>query len=57
MATVLVSLGILLLAAAAVAVLRRDKKQGKSSCGGNCSGCANCGVCHSAAAGGKRTQK
>ena len=43
MSTVLVLLGVCLLAAAAAYVLRRDKKQGKSSCGGNCS---TCGACH-----------
>ncbi len=24
----------------------RDKKRGKSSCGGNCSSCAMCSSCH-----------
>ncbi len=43
MSTVLVLLGVCLLAAGAAFVLRRDKKQGKSSCGGNC---ASCGACH-----------
>ena len=44
--TILISL--LLLAAVAL-ILRsmiRDKKQGQSSCGGNCAGCAACGACH-----------
>lgn len=27
--------------------LIRTKKKGKSLCGGNCSGCAMCGECHS----------
>ena len=26
-------------------VMVRDKKTGKSSCGGSCSGCASCGGC------------
>ncbi|MBR3557148.1 MAG: FeoB-associated Cys-rich membrane protein [Oscillospiraceae bacterium] len=43
MSTILVLLGVLLLAARAAYVLRRDRKQGKSSCGGNC---ASCGACH-----------
>ncbi len=43
MSTVLVLLGVCFLIAAAAYVLRRDKKQGKSSCGGNC---ASCGACH-----------
>ena len=50
MSTVLVLLGICLLAAWAVAELRRDKRSGKSSCGGNCGCCSSCGVCHQAAA-------
>jgi hypothetical protein len=50
MATVLVSLGVLLLAGAAAAVLRRDKKRGKSGCGCDCGSCASCGACHGAAA-------
>ncbi len=56
MATILVICVLILLAAAAVAVLRWDKKHGKSSCGGNCGCCANCGACHQAAEGAKRTQ-
>ena len=38
----------LLLAAVALIIrsMMRDKKQGKSSCGGNCAGCAACGACH-----------
>ena len=24
----------------------RDKKNGKSSCGGNCGGCSGCSACH-----------
>ena len=43
MSTILVSLGVCILLAAAAFILRRDKKQGKSSCGGNC---ASCGACH-----------
>ncbi len=50
MSTVLVLLGVCLLAAWAACELRRDKKSGKSSCGGNCGGCSACGVCHQAAA-------
>ena len=44
--TILISL--LLLAAVALIIhsMMRDKKQGKSSCGGNCAGCAACGACH-----------
>ena len=45
MSTVLVLLGVLLLAAGATYVLRRDKKQGKSGCGGNCGACGACHRC------------
>lgn len=44
--TMLVCLLILLAVTAVVYVLRRDKKQGKSSCGGGCAGCAMRGSCH-----------
>ncbi|MBQ7161703.1 MAG: FeoB-associated Cys-rich membrane protein [Clostridia bacterium] len=30
----------------ALAVVLRDKKKGKTSCGGNCSACGMCGSCH-----------
>ena len=43
MSTILVSLGVCILIATAAYILRRDKKQGKSSCSGNC---ASCGACH-----------
>ena len=46
--TVLVLVGVVLLAGGAVAVLRRDKKRGRSPCGGNCGCCPSCGACHQA---------
>ena len=45
-ATVLVALLIAALAALAVYVLRRDKKRGRSSCGGSCGACPMAGACH-----------
>ena len=52
MSTILVLLGLCLLAAgAAAAVLRRDKKRGRPGCGGNCGCCASCGACRSSRAG------
>ena len=44
LATILIGLLVLGLAALAVRSIWRDKKQGKScgSCGGNCSGCTGC---------------
>lgn len=42
---------VLLIVAAVVGlvifVMHRDKKNGKNSCGENCSGCAAAGMCHS----------
>ncbi len=57
MTTALVGLGVLALAAAAVAALRRDKKQGKSACGGSCASCGGCcSECRSADAQGRGAQ-
>ena len=36
---------ILLIAALIVRGMLRDRKAGKSSCGGSCSGCSACGGC------------
>ncbi|MBQ8171861.1 MAG: FeoB-associated Cys-rich membrane protein [Oscillospiraceae bacterium] len=40
--------GLLVLAVLALAAWKMisDKKQGRSSCGGGCSGCPNAGLCH-----------
>ena len=44
--TIIVGLVLLAVVALVVRVMIRDKKQGKSSCGGNCAHCAACGSCH-----------
>lgn len=44
--TILISLLLLTAVALIIRSMMRDKKQGKSSCGGNCAGCAACGACH-----------
>ena len=44
--TILISLFLLAVVALIIRSMMRDKKQGKSSCGGNCAGCAACGACH-----------
>ena len=44
--TIAVGLVLLAVVILIVRIMMRDKKQGKSSCGGNCAGCAACGVCH-----------
>ena len=41
-----VSLVLLLLVARIIFVLRRDRKQGKSTCGCNCGSCPMSGSCH-----------
>ncbi len=44
--TIVVSLLLIGAVAWIVVRLRRDKKQGKSSCGGNCGCCPMGGCCH-----------
>lgn len=46
LATVLISLVLLLLIAGIIVVLVKDKKKGRSSCGGNCGHCPMSGSCH-----------
>ena len=46
LATILISLGLLLIVAAIVVKLVKDKKKGKSSCGCNCAHCAMDGTWH-----------
>ena len=44
--TIIVSLALIGLVVWIIVKLRRDKKQGKCSCGGNCGCCPMCGSCH-----------
>ncbi len=44
--TIIVSLILILIVAAIVAKMLKDKKAGKSSCGCGCSGCAMSETCH-----------
>ena len=44
--TIAVSLLLIGLITLIIIRLRRDKKQGKSSCGGNCGCCLMSGSCH-----------
>ena len=39
--TILISLVLLAVVALIIRSMMRDKKQGRSSCGGNCAGCHN----------------
>ena len=44
--TVLITLLLIAVVAVIVVRLRKDKKKGVSSCGGNCAHCAMGGACH-----------
>ena len=46
LSTIVVSAILLAIVTSISLHLIRQKKQGKSSCGGNCAGCAACGSCH-----------
>lgn len=46
LATIVIAAALVVMVGAIVGYLRRQKKQGKSSCGGNCAHCAMCGTCH-----------
>ncbi len=48
MATILISAVLIIMVAAVIVSMVRGKKQGKSSCGCGCAGCAMNGTCHSA---------
>ena len=45
--TILVCLIIIGVVFCIIASMRKNKKQGNSSCGGNCAHCGACGSCHS----------
>ena len=44
--TILVTLALCAVVIGSVAVMKRDKKNGKSSCGGSCGHCPMGGSCH-----------
>ena len=44
--TVIVSIALVALVAGIVIRMYKDKKQGKTSCGGNCGCCPMSGSCH-----------
>ena len=46
MATIIISAVLVLLVAAVIASMVRDKRKGRSSCGCGCAGCAMSGACH-----------
>ena len=45
LSTILISIALSAIVVLIIRGLVRQKKQGKSSCGGNCAGCAACGSC------------
>lgn len=46
LATILISLALAAIVIGIVFVIRKDKKKGKSSCGGSCCHCQMAGKCH-----------
>ena len=46
--TILVTLVLILMVAGIIRSMIKDKKQGKSSCGGNCAHCKMCAGCRPA---------
>ena len=46
LSTIVVSILLIVLVAAIVCKMRRDKKNGRSSCGCGCGGCPSEGLCH-----------
>ncbi|MBQ3968344.1 MAG: FeoB-associated Cys-rich membrane protein [Lachnospiraceae bacterium] len=45
--TIFISLLLILMVTGIIRTLIKDKKQGRSSCGGNCAHCKMCAACHS----------
>jgi cytochrome c553 len=48
LATIIISVLLLGMVVAIILVMRKDKKSGKNTCGGNCSACHMCSACHNA---------
>ena len=46
--TITISIALALIVTGIVISLVKDKKQGKSTCGGNCAHCKMCASCHRA---------
>ncbi len=47
LATIIISLVLIVVCTLIILKMRRNKKQGKTSCGCGCSGCAMKNMCHS----------
>ena len=46
LASIVLTAVIVLIVGLLVFLMVRDKRAGKSACGGNCANCASCGGCH-----------
>lgn len=46
LATIIITLVLVAIVTAIIIAMRKDKKAGKSSCGGNCAHCAMAGKCY-----------
>ena len=43
---IVLTAAVVLIVGLLIVVMVRDKRAGKSSCGGSCASCASCGGCH-----------
>ena len=46
LSTILITLVLIVIVGLVIRSMVRDKKNGKTSCGGNCGGCSGCSACH-----------
>ena len=46
LSTIVITLVLIVICGAIIRSMIRDKKSGKSSCGGNCGSCGGCSACH-----------
>ena len=46
LATILISVVLIAIVLGIIMIMRKDKKKGKSTCGGNCGHCPMGGSCH-----------
>ena len=46
LSTIVITLVLIVIVGLILRSMVRDKKNGKSSCGGNCGSCGGCSACH-----------
>ena len=46
--TILITIALIVLVTAIIRIMIRDKKMGKSTCGGSCASCKMCAACRQA---------